>query len=227
MYDLSRFDIGPILHQVKLPLDPHIRTPELTTLLGTAGAEALKEVLENLNKFLPRALPQDESHATKAPKLTPEMGQVRWESMDALEIYNLFRAISGRYKLKTIYQGQTVDLDELSILTMEGDKTTDYSNYYKYPVRIPIPSQDLTTRNAEPGDILFRNKVICVKCKCSSDDRDSRRDWIFIRRVKINQKWISAPDFQNGWLSKGGAATRFDALGDRNEQETKISRSKT
>ena len=230
----DRFDIGPVLHQKTFPIHPHIRTPELTKCLGKLGAVALQEVLVDLDSFLLKALPQNEMDSSLSPKVIPEMGNIQWESQSATTIYNLFRGLSGSFKLKANYLGRSIDFDDFALFSAEEnqittsgrpnpnfnsnqcqiiddiDSSTDFSNYYDSPATVHIKSLPNSSQ-LSPGHIFYTDNILCVKCR-SSDDEDTKQNWIFIRKVKIGTKWMSAKDFRNGFLTKKGAATRFESI---------------
>jgi methionyl-tRNA formyltransferase len=218
------------LHQESLPIHPHIRTPELTELLARLGAEGLGKVLQDLETFLVKALPQNENDSTLAPKISPEMSHVQWESQSGVAIYNLYRGLSGLFKLKTTYLGRPIDLDDIAIFSPEEptpvskmkfetqpidiNSTADFSNnYYNSPVTVHIKSLPASSAQLRPGYIHYTEDTLCVKCFSSSQDSgDIRQNWIFIRKVKMGTKWMSAKDFRNGFLTKKGAADCFESI---------------
>ena len=74
----ERIDTGPILHQVPLEIGPETTAGELEEQLAELGASALIEALSLLEAGELSEVPQDESRATRAPKLTPELARLDW-----------------------------------------------------------------------------------------------------------------------------------------------------
>ena len=236
-----RFDIGPVLYQDSVPIHPHIRKPELNQLLASVGSNALELVLQNLDVYLDKALPQNENESTLAPKICPEMSHVHWESQSAETIYNLYRGLSGQFKLKTNYMGRTVDLDSIAIFTSEESKCTctmhpghlirqevsketNFDTYYDSPVMVHV--KDLPNSAVlSPGHIHYSDGLLCVKCSRLDDVEDPKQNWIFVRKVKIGTKWMSANDFRNGFLSKPLATSCFESI--LMDLRTELSDSKT
>jgi methionyl-tRNA formyltransferase len=209
-----RFDVGPVLYQVEIPLHPHVRAPELTSIMAKVGADALSHVISNLHQFSSNSITQDESKALPSPKLTPDMADVDWSTSSPLQVYNLFRGLYGAFRLRTSFCGKLVNLDEVGLIVStsktqivekhleRSERThnldTDFTDFYSYPVtelRSDLP------KDAQPGRIVFSKDILCVRC---SDKNGSSGEpcWIFIRKVRIGTKWMNAKDFQNGFLSK-------------------------
>lgn len=82
-------DSGPVFLQERVAVNPDETAPQLSERLALLGARLLKEVLETLPRRVP--LPQDDSQATKAPRMERTMGQLDW-TLPARTLYNHFRA---------------------------------------------------------------------------------------------------------------------------------------
>lgn len=220
-----RFDVGPVLLKKAIPLSDDIRAPELHQTLASLGATALLEVIRNLSNFLSHPLPQDDSLATTAPKLTPEMAEVDWCSKTAVEVYRLFRGLFGTFKLRTTFNERRIDLDELElpIITITSSNYSNNVNFSSNNSDIAsnddklahsppeINSSELPPDRVSPGEIVFTKKgnLMCVRCAQSS----GVSTWVVVKKVKVGSKWMSAKDFRNGFLSKGklssGLVPRF------------------
>lgn len=74
----ERIDTGPILYQVPLGIGPEMTAGELEEQLAALGATALIEALSLLEAGELHPIPQDDSLATRAPKLTPESARLEW-----------------------------------------------------------------------------------------------------------------------------------------------------
>ncbi|ODM91334.1 Methionyl-tRNA formyltransferase, mitochondrial [Orchesella cincta] len=201
-----RFDIGPVFLTKKVPLDPHIKEPDLRSLLAEVGATALTEVIKNLPNFLNNPIYQDERLATKAPKLVPEMADVDWTRKSAVDVYRLFLALYGTFKLKTTFKGRSVDLDDIELpVFIKND--AKHKNFDASRMNTDVNLNDLP-KESVPGQIVYVRNMILVKC-CDPT-------WVVIKKVKVGVKWMNPTDFKNGYLSKGKVAnnvvTKFEYL---------------
>src|SRR6266566_3733323 len=75
-------DSGPILHQIPHRIPQDVTAGELSAHLAEMGAQALIETLAMLEQSdpPPKPVPQNESRATFAPKLTREIAHIDWTS---------------------------------------------------------------------------------------------------------------------------------------------------
>jgi methionyl-tRNA formyltransferase len=194
-----RFDVGPVLHQSKLSLDPHIKRPELTTILAQIGADTLAQVITDLEQYKKNPIKQDESKAILSPKLKPEMAEFDWERKNSVEIYNLYRGLYGVYKLKTNFLDKKVDLDNLALVSIEDKSNICDKNVVNDHIYI-VKDSAIFPSSAIPGQIIFKHDNLFVKCSESLNSK--YLSYISVGKVKLGNKWMSAKDFQNGFLSK-------------------------
>jgi methionyl-tRNA formyltransferase len=73
-------DSGPILLQLPHAIAHDITGGELSVHLSELGAQALIEALALMEQDLLQVVPQDDSRATFAPKITREAAHVRWDT---------------------------------------------------------------------------------------------------------------------------------------------------
>ncbi len=85
-------DAGDILARGILPIEPHETAGELEGRLGPLGAKLAIGIVDRLDLGGVNGEPQDKSQATKAPKLTKEMGLIDW-SQPAATVSNQIRAM--------------------------------------------------------------------------------------------------------------------------------------
>lgn len=85
-------DAGDILARGILPIAPHETAGELESRLGPLGAKLAIDIADRLEAGTVAGEPQDKSQATKAPKLTKEMGLIDW-SQPAATVVNQIRAL--------------------------------------------------------------------------------------------------------------------------------------
>ena len=102
-------DSGPILHQIPDAIPPEITGGELSEHLAELGAQALIEALGLMEQGRAQPVPQDESRATHAPKLTREMARIRWDR-GANEIARAILALDPKPGAWTELDGREVKL---------------------------------------------------------------------------------------------------------------------
>jgi len=86
----EQLDHGPILGARKVAIEPQEDAPQLTRRLAGVGASLLVETLARLDEV--RAVEQDHSQATIAPRLRREDGELDW-GVGAEEIDRRVRAL--------------------------------------------------------------------------------------------------------------------------------------
>ncbi|KAL3813303.1 hypothetical protein ACJIZ3_014571 [Penstemon smallii] len=95
-YTVRQLDAGPVIVYEKVGINDQIKAPELLELLFLQGSKLLIRELPSIidGSAKAKALAQDESKATLAPKITPEES---WLSFDenAITLHNKVRAFAG------------------------------------------------------------------------------------------------------------------------------------
>lgn len=96
-YTVLKMDAGPVLRQVKRPLNGDEKAPELLTELFETGVQALLEELPSVfaGEAAARAFPQGEETLTHAAKVSPEEGELDFSKQSAVECHNKVRAFAG------------------------------------------------------------------------------------------------------------------------------------
>lgn len=104
-------DSGPILHQIPHRIGSDVTGGELAAHLAEVGAQALVETLTMMEQSdpPPQPVPQNESRATFAPKLTREIARIDWNK-DAVTIGRLMRGLDPRPGAWTELNGVEVKL---------------------------------------------------------------------------------------------------------------------
>lgn len=126
-----RLDGGPILAVRRTPIGPAETTPELEVRLSELGVDAVIESLDLLAAHPADAVlgeKQDQSLATKAPRLAKTDGQVDW-SRTAQQIFNQVRALKpwpGTYT-NLLREGQPPLRIILEKVSVASDLVGDYS----------------------------------------------------------------------------------------------------
>jgi len=113
-------DTGPILHQIPDHVDADVTGGELSEHLAELGAQALVETLALLEQDTLRPVPQNETLATYAPKLTREIARIDW-TKDAAAVARLIRGLDPRPGAWTELDGVEVKL--YSARTTDGGGT--------------------------------------------------------------------------------------------------------
>ncbi|KAL0350306.1 UNVERIFIED_CONTAM: Methionyl-tRNA formyltransferase [Sesamum radiatum] len=95
-YTVRQLDAGPVIACEKVEIDDYIKAPELLELLFARGSELLIRELPSIfdGSAKAKALAQDESKATLAPKITPEESWLSFDQ-DATILHNKVRAFAG------------------------------------------------------------------------------------------------------------------------------------
>ena len=101
----ERLDAGEILLQEPLAIEPREDTTALTARLAALGAEVVVRVLDALAEGRLRPVPQDESQASEAPKLTKAQGRIDW-SRPAEVLERQVRALSPWPGAVTAYRSE-------------------------------------------------------------------------------------------------------------------------
>jgi methionyl-tRNA formyltransferase len=97
-------DTGPMALQRPLPIPPDMTGGELSELLAGLGAEAVVEVLNQIESGTVNLIEQDSLHATYAPKLLDEDLEIRWDR-SVEDVANLVRALSPHVGARAYHSG--------------------------------------------------------------------------------------------------------------------------
>jgi methionyl-tRNA formyltransferase len=100
---MPRVDAGPAIAQVRTPIGGEETAAELELRLSELGVPLVIESIDALEAGTAKAIPQDASQATRAPRLTKELGAVDW-SRSAAAIANQVRALQPWPKTYTFWQ---------------------------------------------------------------------------------------------------------------------------
>jgi len=87
----ARLDAGPCVAQQRITIGPDETAEQIEPRMADAGAALVTEAIEQLAAGSLRQLPQDDTKATRAPKLKKSDGRVDW-SRTARQIFDQIRA---------------------------------------------------------------------------------------------------------------------------------------
>lgn len=102
-------DTGEILLQKKISIGEEETTPELYQRLSVTGSEALMEAIGMLESGQINPLKQDDSLASKAPKLKKEEAQIDWK-LSSEQIFNKIRAFKPFPGTFTYFNGKRLGI---------------------------------------------------------------------------------------------------------------------
>ncbi|CAN8238473.1 unnamed protein product [Cochlearia groenlandica] len=149
-FTVRKLDAGPVIASEKFQVDDGIKAPELLSFLFSEGSKVLIRELPSIfdGSAKSKAVPQDDSEATLAPKIVPDEA---WLSFDqeAFVLHNKVRAFAGwpgtRAKVVVIddKSGQKNELElkivttriNQNIETMKGEQ--DYVTFEKGSLLFP------------------------------------------------------------------------------------------
>ena len=112
-------DSGPILHQIPHRIDPGVTGGELSEHLAEMGAQALIEALALWEADGLKLVPQNDAHATFAPKLTRDVAHIDWNT-PAAHIVRQTLALDPRPGAWSELDGREVKLFEASAADGSG-----------------------------------------------------------------------------------------------------------
>jgi methionyl-tRNA formyltransferase len=89
----EHLDTGPMLLQREFEIPGTMTAGELAARLAEVGAELLIPSLDGLQSGVVKPVPQDNTLASYAPRITKEMAPIRW-NFDAKAIHNQIRGLN-------------------------------------------------------------------------------------------------------------------------------------
>ncbi len=119
----ERIDEGSVLDQQEIEIGSQESAGELWERMKFNGAEFLADSINIIAKGNYKLKDQDDSKATKAPKLKKEDGKIDF-SMDSREIFNLFRAFTPYPGIYGFLNGKKLQFTSLSADTNNSGKAS-------------------------------------------------------------------------------------------------------
>ncbi len=114
-------DTGNIILQKKTGIGGEETTVQLYSRLSALGAQGLIEACDMLENGTVVFLPQDESNATPAPKLSKEEGRIDW-GLPALTLFNKVRAFKPFPGTYTFFEEKRVFIDRAAVVSSSGSE---------------------------------------------------------------------------------------------------------
>ncbi|XP_012283015.1 methionyl-tRNA formyltransferase, mitochondrial isoform X2 [Orussus abietinus] len=172
-----KFDIGEIILQEKVDILPDEKMPELYNRLANLGGDLLIKVTENLPEILNNCKSQSKASVKYAPKVSSKIALINWSTMTAKNVYDLQRALTGLYVLKTKFENKTVKLIDIKIV-------------------MDVPEKAKLLQNT-PGLFIYDKMSRALFVRCRDDS------WIAVKKLVLpGRPPMTACDFNNGFLSK-------------------------
>ncbi len=137
-------DAGPALGVQRIAIDPDETSGELENRMAALGADLVLEIVEQLANGTTNPVTQDKIQATKAPRLTKEMGQIDW-SRSAQEIKNQVRALQPWPRAYTAWQREGGEPVRLIV----------------HRVRNP-PAEASSTGKGAPGEVVCLEEGLAI-----------------------------------------------------------------
>jgi methionyl-tRNA formyltransferase len=135
-------DAGPCLAQQRTPIDPDEDAAQLEARLAKLGAEAVLQVVDDLENNRAHPIAQDKSLASKAPRLKKEQGAIDW-TRPAQEIKNQVRALRPWPRAYTFLHRSDADPLRLNIDRVAINPTGE-----------PASAGGQSKHQSSPGSIL-------------------------------------------------------------------------
>ncbi len=102
-------DTGPVISRVSVKIGDTVTSGELLDILADVGAKELLRILPDITEATAKAVPQDESLATYAEKITKEMGALDWTET-AADLHARIRALSPNPGTYTYFGGKRIKI---------------------------------------------------------------------------------------------------------------------
>jgi methionyl-tRNA formyltransferase len=151
-------DTGPILLQWETEISPDETAIELAHRLSVAGPDLIIETLRRLEAGTITPQPQDNSHASRAPLLKKEHGQIDW-TLPAQQIANRVRGFLPWPGCHTGFRGK-----KLQIWRARPDQSRERER----PDNVlgPNPSRDRegADKQLHPGELFPTTDALFVAC---------------------------------------------------------------
>lgn len=175
-----KFDVGEIILQKETLIGADELMPSVHDRLAQLGAKLLLDCIHDLPQILHMKREQCEEDATYAPKIDEQFTRIRWESMTAKQVYDLYRSLYSFKSPTTLWNKDVVKLKDMRLC--RSDNSCEFS---------------------VPGKIRYswKQRIMTVAC---ADNKE-----IEILKIGIGQKsGMSATDFNNGFVKNVNESER-------------------
>jgi len=118
----EKVDTGNIILQREVEIDDEDNFQTLHDKLAEVGAQLVLETVRRIESRDINLIPQNESEATLAPKITKEICRINW-NQSAEKIHNLVRGLSPSPAAFTTLGNKLIKIYKTKILDEKSDKT--------------------------------------------------------------------------------------------------------
>jgi len=108
-YIRKTVDTGDIILQKEIDIFPEENFGELHDRMANLGADMIQETLDMVERGEVKPLKQDDSQASRAPKITPEHCRIDW-SREAVQIKNMIRGLSPSPGAFSFFKGKSLKI---------------------------------------------------------------------------------------------------------------------
>ena len=115
----KKVDTGDIIMQRKIAIGQDETFGELHDRMADLGGDLLVETMDKIEPGDYETYVQDNSEATKAPKIFPELGKIDW-GKSANEVHNLVRGLSPTPAAYTFHNGARITILKTRIAEYKG-----------------------------------------------------------------------------------------------------------
>ena len=190
-------DTGDIILQNSLPIDTSDDAATLSTRLANLAPALLIQALGRISDGPPPHQPQDHVQATRAPRLTKEVGLINW-NQPADQIRNLVRGVSIWPGAYTWVKTDKAATDDGLRLKITACTVIDYLN----AAELPSGTIEITS---DKELIVFTGERSADKIERQNTSNGSEGKHLRLDRVQPeNKKEIDARAFINGYRVKTG-----------------------
>lgn len=186
----GKFDAGAVLDQVTTPVDPSETCSTLTPRLAALGADRLMRVLANFQACKAASKHQGGEGATRAPKIYPEAGLIRWDDPAASSVEGLrrrHRAFDDSFGIYSHFTfgkpvGQPKRIRLLDVTTTPADTAA-----------LGALASELGATPPPPGTLVYDKPSSSLLLRASDG-------WLRVGRVHIEHKTpVTGKEFANGY----------------------------
>ena len=114
-------DAGQVLLQKSIKINNDDDYGSLSKKMSKAGAELFLETIDQLATGSMECIPQNDTKATKAPKITPKMTMIDWNK-SANDIHNLIRGLSPVPGARTFINGKSLKIFKTDFINEHSSK---------------------------------------------------------------------------------------------------------
>ncbi|KAG7394815.1 hypothetical protein PHYBOEH_004637 [Phytophthora boehmeriae] len=190
--DPKAFDVGRILLQEPYDIKRGIQCQELATELAAFGAECVMKTLSDLPSRKEAAVVQDDTTATKAPKLTLKDG-ILLLSEPAQKIFHCWQALSSSVGVSVQFRDKVVKLIDIRLPSAEELQS--------------VQADEVRNGPASAGTFFFEKKRQALWLRCAGDS------WLLVTKLQQDGRKIGAAlDFCNGYRLKNMQRERFGVV---------------